>query len=180
MTLAASGAWQTDWKAQVVVTMDDTWKADIAQYISDHVTSLLVCNGVNLASNPAGVFTWGKAAFQSALTTGTKENFASAWETAALASTMVVAPLSYIGATPAPATQWSVVASTIITPDSVAAGKAKILADLSTIQNVMDAGESTFPVTLRAAFLLLKVTIAGTNSVTPTPAALNDANRGLM
>jgi hypothetical protein len=158
--------------------MDDTWKADLATFIDDHVGSL-VCNGVkDEDGTDAGTFTWAKSVFEAALSTGTKENLAAAWESAALGSSMAIPALSYIGSL-TPTSQWSVVASVVVDPASVAAGKAKILSDLATIQNVSLANQSTFPVTLRAAFLLLTVTITGTDNNTGSNAPLTDAGRGL-
>src|SRR5690606_16770869 len=88
--------------------------------------------------------------------------FATAWETAILATPIVVGPGSSVGS-PSPPTTFSVVASTILTPASIAAGKAKIL-ELVTAPAVADATQSEFPVKFREATLLLKFTSTGLDS----------------
>lgn len=157
---------------------DDSWKANLANTIDELVTNLLSSPGLlNSSGQPAAVFTFGKAAFQSGLSGNTAAAISSAIQAGLTASTAVVAPGAYIG-TDTPATKFSVVASSIITPASIALAVAKIL-EIEGQPNADDPLDSAVPPIFREAFLLLKLTTTGTNSVAPTPSPLTDAERAM-
>ena len=93
---------------------------------------------------------------------------ASAWESAIMASPIIILPGSSLGA-PTPATTWSVVAA-IIDPPSVMAGKALLIAKLASAAAVDDGGDSHMAEAFRSASQMLTVTATGINSLPiPTP-----------
>lgn len=104
--------------------------------------------------------------------------FANAWEKAIKATVPVLQPGTVFGA-PSPSTTFSAIASTVIDPASIVAGKAKLL-ELVTAPPVADATMSQFAVKFREATLLLTITVTGTNSDTPTPAPLTAPNVPLV
>lgn len=155
---------------------DNSWVTNFSTWYADRI--------VNIEPDPSFlvpigfIFTFAKPVFETQLLTLTPTNdqvagitgFANAWEAALLASTIVIAPGTYIP--PAtPATTFSIVASSIIDLTSIALGKAKLL-ELVTAPPVADAQNSLFPVKFREATLLLTITVSGTNSVSP-PAGPN-------
>jgi hypothetical protein len=153
-------------------------------YAARFDTPKLSLPGLTPSVSPLPVV-FGKSAFKaifSTLAPGLSQSaamakVADAWEAGLLAATVTVAPGSFVGS-PSPPTTWSVVASSVFTPASIALGKAKIL-ELVGAANVADAANSQTPVKFREATLLLKVTTSGTNSVTPTPGPFVDANRSV-
>jgi hypothetical protein len=155
---------------------DGSWSLNFANWYADMISGI---EPDSSALTPSGfVFTFPVAIFASALSALSPTTdavagitgFATAWETALLASTSVVGPGSFIP--PAtPATTFSVVASSLIDPASIAAGKAKLL-ELVTAPPAADAQDSEFPIKFREATLLLTFTVIGTNSDSPTTAPL--------
>ncbi len=165
--------------AGMPVVADASWKGNLANVIDSLVTNKLSSPGLlGPTGQPAAVFTFGKAAFQGALGTPDPAGLASALAAGLAASTAVVAPGSYIG-TDTPATKFSVVASSLIDPASQSAAAAKIASDVGGKPAVDDPNDSQVPGVFRAAFLLLKLTTSGTNSVAPTPAPLTDPLRAM-
>jgi hypothetical protein len=169
-----------DWRAafgEMPTVGDDTWKANLADTIDGLVTNLLSSPGLlNESGEPAAVFTFGKSAFQAGLSGNTAAAISSAMQAGLTASTAVVAALSYT--TPkTPATTFSAVATSIITPASIALATAKIL-QIAGKANVDDPLDSLVPPIFREAFLLLKLTTTGSDSSSP-PVALTDAERAM-
>jgi len=179
MTVDALATWQSTFAALPKVA-DNSWAAPFAQWANDRVTSKMSLPGITGAGL---TFTFNKATFESELITLTETAdkeagitaFADAWKTAILVSVAAVAAGSSIGS-PSPATTWSSVSSTVITPASITAGRAKII-ELKDAPLVGDALESEFPIKFREAFLLLRITTTGLNSVSPTPGPLVDTAR---
>jgi len=90
---------------------------------------------------------------------------ATAWETAILASTVAVANGAIIPP-PSPATTFSVVASSVIDPQSIIGAKKKIL-ELASAKPTSKSEDAKMPVILREATLLLTITVTGTDSTPP-------------
>lgn len=171
MAIAALSAWKDDFPDALPPVADDSWKSNLALYIADHVADLKISGVFASPDVNAGSFTWNVSAFQSALSGNSAAVLANAWEAAMLASTIVVLPGAFVGSD-SPATKFSVVASAIFDPSSIAAGKTIVLS-LAGAPATANASESLFPVKMRDAFLALTVTVTGTNSVVPTPAPLS-------
>lgn len=126
---------------------------------------------------PVGfVFTFQQAIFASALAALAPSpssaagiaGFATAWESAMLASTVVVGPGSFVPP-PLPTSIFSAVFSTTIDASSIASGKNKIM-ELVSSAPVDDAQNSDFPVKFREATLLLTFTAIGLDSEPIPPA----------
>lgn len=181
MALASVSSWQDDWQNNVPNVSDDSWQANLANFVADHVTSLLTSNGLFKAvGQPALTFTFAKATFQSNLGTGTADELVAAFQAAWAASTYVVPVGSFIG-TDTPATKFSVVASCIPDAASLVLAAAKIAQVIGIpVASADDGYKSQFPVKLREAFLLITITTTGTNSVAPTPSTLTDTARALQ
>ncbi len=108
-------------------------------------------------------------------------NFANAWEKAVKATIVTTGPGSY-KPPPLPANTFSVVNSVIITPASIAKGKAKIM-ELVKAPMVNNALNSKFAPIFRDATLLLTITVTGLDSTTPDnggPLPLTVANIPLI
>lgn len=170
MAMDALQVWKDEWDN---LPLDDTGLAfpmNIANFIGDRVDGKMVAKDVEGAAS----FTFNRAVFAAGIASlvPSPSNIAgvtaicSAWQSAILASVLVIPPGSYIKPTPTPATTWSVVASVVPIP---AAGFASLQAGLLAAPLAGAPGESAFPVELRKAFELLQYTISGTDS-TPTPA----------
>lgn len=181
MAIDTLGTWQSEW-ALLPLVIDDSWKQNVADYLAarvDNKLSLQTYGGVPVT------FTFNKAAFLAAIagvSTGTGDGvikialgFSNAVQ---IAGSLIVLPGAFIG-TNSPATLFSAVASSIITPAGAALGQAKI-EELSSAPQVTTALASQFPVKLREAFLLLTADVTGTNSIVPVPTPLIDLGRGVI
>lgn len=171
MAIDALSVWKSE-LANLPKVADTSWALAFASWYADRLTGI--------TTDPSGLtassftFTFPTSIFATALvalapTTSAAAGiagFAGAWETALLASTALVAPGSYIGS-PSPSTTFSVVATTVIDPASIAAGKAKLL-ELASAAPVADPNDSEFPVKFREATLLLTITVSGLDA-SPTP-----------
>ena len=161
------------WKstfANLPQVSDSSWASNFANWVYDRVQSAEL-SGVMTASDP---FDFKKGIFESALLVLPPTpsaavgilGFATAWETAVVASsTLLVTSGDSLGA-PSPATTWSVVSSSIVDTPSIAIGKAIILT-LATMPPVPTVDLSKFPEIFRNAFLALTGSIVGMNSVVP-------------
>lgn len=165
--------WQSTLAALPKVA-DNSWAANFAAWYADRLTGITT-NPANLV--PTGfVFTFNQATFQAQLQTLTPQStaaagiqgFANAWETALVASTVVVAPGSFKPPATPPTTFSAIISTTIDTP-SIAAGKAKLL-ELVTAPPVSDPNLSQFPAKFREATLLLTITVVGLDSQPPPSA----------
>lgn len=175
------------WKSTLAAlpkVADTSWAANFAAWYAGRIVAITT-DPASLV--PTGfVFTFNQALFASQLIALTPVNdalsgitgFANAWEAAILATTVVVAPGTFQPPT-SPATLFSVIATTVIVPASIAAGKAKII-ELASSPPVADVNDSEFPLKFREATLLLKINVTGTNSVTPTPGPLSVLNVPLI
>ena len=92
---------------------------------------------------------------------------ATAWASAVQASTLVVAPGSFLGV-PAPPTLFSVVMVSMIDAASIASAKAFLAAQLSAAQPVSIGVQNKFGSAIHDAFLMLTATVSGLNSI-PSP-----------
>lgn len=166
---------ENDWKTAgslIPAVADSSWKATLGLFLDDLVSSKLKLATVFTAAGlNAGEFTFNVDSFKSGLLGNTAAAIANAWETSILASTMTVAALSYIG-TKTPVNTFSIVTSATFDPASISLGKVKIL-ELALLEPTSDPLESLFAVKFRDAFLMLTVSIAGTNSVVSSPAPLS-------
>lgn len=148
------------------------WAKNMADATDQRVTNKLGLNGLTGSIT----FTFKKDIFENMLKiivpaptpVAGAQQIAMAWQMAVQASTIVVAPGTYIGV-PSPATIFSVVTSSVIDPPSVAIGSALIVSLLTAAQAIPDGNNNIIGPTLRKAFLSLTVTVTGLDS-TPTPA----------
>ena len=165
--------WRTTFQALAKVATS-SWAANFAAWTAGRVVDAEL-DDINDSTPPTFVFAESvfKTQLESLVITDSyltaATQFANAWETAILASSIDVEAGSSVG-TSSPATTWSVVASSIIFPSSILAGKARIM-DIQTAALVSSQYDSEFCVIFRDAFLLLQGKIDGLNSV-PTPVAL--------
>ncbi len=155
--------------AALPTTADTSWAGNFANWANDRVIDMELSGILNAGLD----WTFNKTTFEASLIVLTPTpiaasgiaSFASAWETAIVASALSILAGASLGA-PSPATTWSVVSSQVIDSSGIAAGKAKIL-ELVSSPPVPDATSSDFPVKFREAFLLLTGSITGLNSVIP-------------
>jgi hypothetical protein len=178
MAIAPLATWRSTFANLPLVT-DTSWQANIANWVNDNISGAnkLALNGM---VGTGLTFTFNKASFQSGLASANNiAGFANALSTALTASLAVVAVGSSIANPPTPASTFSAVITTVVDPASITAANAKIL-ELNSAQAVESAYDSDFPLRFREAILLLTVTTSGTNSVTPTPAALVDTSRAVI
>jgi hypothetical protein len=172
---------ETDWKeafADMPTVGDTSWKGNLANVIDSLVTNKLSSPGLlGPTGQPAAVFTFGKSAFQGALSNANAANLSAAIQAGITASTVTVAPGSYVG-TDTPATKFSAVTTAALDVPSIALASAKVL-EVAGKTPQADALDSEVPGIFRQAFLLLTLTTSGLNSVAPTPATLIDAARAM-
>lgn len=178
-----------DWKSTLTAlpkVADNSWAANFANWYYDRIINIETDPSF-LDSSAGFIFTFDTATFQTELealtptdnaTTGIT-GFADAWETALLASAALVATGAFVPPPGNPATTFSAVASTVIDIPSITAGKNKLL-ELTTAPPTANALTSDFATKFREATLLLTITVAGTNSASPTPAPLTVPNVPLI
>ena len=172
--------WQTEW-ANIPLVADESWKQTMGDYLEARTSGMDLPGiggpGFSWAFNTS-LFVAGLASVSASTGDGV-EKIADAFESAILASTLSVAPGSWVGVS-TPASTWSVVNTTIFDAPSISLGKNKIL-ELTSAPLVTDALNSEFPIKLRDAWLLLTVTTSGLDSTPPPagPLPLVDAARAV-
>lgn len=184
MSLEALSVWKESFASQVKAVKDEAWKDNFPNWFASVFNApKLSLPGLLIAVTPLPL-TWGKDAFKAIFSTMTAQSngaviLGNAWEAGMLASTVQVKAGDSIGVA-SPATTWSSVTSSVFTPASIAASKAKVL-EIAGALPTKNALESQAPVIFREATLLLKVTTTGLDS-TPSPAGplpLVDAERAV-
>jgi hypothetical protein len=167
--------WKSDFNAIPASTDKDAAAANFAAWVDGHVTDKMgVATVFQSSGTPNQGFTFNKSVFETQLKAGVLTpdpavgalQFATAWETAILVSTMLIAIGESIGYPPTPATQWSAVGC-VISPPSVAAAKATLVAALTSAPLGTDPNDSVFPEKFRDAFLSVQWVVTGSNSVPP-------------
>jgi len=146
---------------------------ELADKIDQRVTGKMV---LSMLGGPPAQFTWKKEIFVQLIENLPPSNdtvagitmYCNAWEAATMASVLTVTPGAFIGA-PAPPTLFSVVASTVLMPPSIAAGKKIIFDLLSSAVPVKNPKESKLAQAMFSAFSSLQGQVTGLDS-TPTPA----------
>ncbi len=154
-------------------TSTPIWAVNFSQWYADRIVNIET--DPSFLVDPGFSFVFSISTFKSALevlppTTDQLAGitaFATAWESAILASTVSAFPGAFIPPS-TPATLFSIVSTTVIDPAGIAAGKAKII-ELATALPVSDPLLSEFPVKFREATLLLTVTVTGFDSTPPVP-----------
>jgi len=167
--------------ALVPLVGDDSWKKNLADYLGNLLDDLLnLQTYVSPGTPPYPAFLFDRATFESLLTgepgTGVA-GMQAAFAAALLTSTFTI-PIGTTFGDAGLAETFSTVGLAVPDPDSIDAG-VDIIGELDTAPAVGDALDSDFPVKLRAAFLLLTYTVTGTNSVAPTPGAIDDVERAV-
>lgn len=171
MAMKSESEW-IDAYVELPQVSDSSWLDNISNYIED-MTSGMTLDGFS----PAPSFTFGKAAFKGALSVADSSvsgsgipALSNAFSAGVMASVMLATPPVVTGGG-SPAEIFSVVATTLPDPSSVAAGVAT-LNGLASAPQTGDSSESQFPKKLYSAFAGLMYICSGTNSVTPTPSPL--------
>lgn len=175
MAIEALQTWKDELEALPKVA-DPSWSLSFAGWYADMIANIepdpltFVASGF-LFTFPTPIFAAGLSSLAPTVDpVAGILGIANAWETALLASLIVMGPGSILSP-PSPATTFSVVAASIIDIPSIALGKAKLL-ELATSPPVADAQDSEFPVKFREATLLLTFTATGVNSIVPVPTPL--------
>lgn len=166
------GVWKSEFASLGTVDIG-TWAASLASCVSKRTTMKL---GLMQISGPVQ-YLFNQALFQARLSASLPTDsqnaaalqIASSWESAVMASPMLVLPGASIGA-PTPPTTWSVVAA-VLDPPSVQMGKVSLVRSLSRIKAVDKGIDSQLAEALRNAFLKLSFTVTGINSL-PIPSPL--------
>lgn len=149
------------------------WTKDLASKIDGLVTMKA---GLGVITGTCS-FTFNKALFMSGLmplaatpvAASAAQIIGQAWGNAMLVSTMVVAPGAFMGS-PAPATLFSVIISSLIDPPSVMAAQTALIATLVAMQGVEKPNDSKIGPAIRTAFISCTATVTGLNSLPPPPA----------
>jgi hypothetical protein len=160
------------------------WAQQFSNWVDERVSGKMELNGVYNASGTAFIFVFNKNLFKSELLNlqivnsrlQGVTNFANAWKTAVLGSSVQTLVNSYIGIN-TPATRWSVINSTTLNSAGVNAAYNIILTLAN--EEPTDTANSKVPQKLREAFLSLTVDTQGVDSRTP-PQQLNDYNRSVL
>jgi hypothetical protein len=168
----------TQWKdayALIPLVSTDAWKENLTVYIEDLIVDM------NLKTYATPSFTWGRAAFKSALVgapgAGVSEMQTGFTNSIAASTWLIPSGTTFGGGTLAETFS----APGVAAPDvaSVSAGATKI-GELESTPPVGTFEDCLFPEILRAAFLLLTYTVTGINSVPPAPfGPINDPLRGV-
>lgn len=179
MSIDTLADWKTEF-ANLPSVVDDSWKQNLADYISARVTSKLNL----LTYSPQVTFTFNKPAFVAQLASVTPALGNGVAQIAAgfvdgCVGGLVIAPGTAFGAG-IPATTFSAVTSSIFDAPSLIAANSKIL-ELESATPVGDINDSVFPEKIRDACLLLTATVIGLDSTPPAagPLPLTDPLRGV-
>jgi hypothetical protein len=160
--------------AELKIVNDISWASNIASLTDELTTGKLQITEIT----PPSSFTFNKAIFQAQLlpivfapTPIPQLAIAAAWGAAMTASTMVVSSGASVGA-PSPATTFSAPPVTLLLPPTIAAAQAALAATLIAAVPVPDAKQGILGPALRTAFITVKASVTGINSITPTPTPL--------
>lgn len=192
MAIDPLSTWQ-DMLAILPKVGDNTWALNFGAYVANRVVTMEPDPTQLILAAPVPVgftFIFEPATFAAQLLSLTPTSdplsgitsFADAWENTIKGIIFPVSLNVLLGAIvpPAsPATTFSTITAVSISPESIALGKAKIV-ELATAPPVSDPKQSLFAVKFREAFLELKITVTGVNSVAPTPAPLTAPNISLI
>jgi len=171
------------WKSEFTLlpkVIDDSWKQNLADYISDRITSKM-----NLRTySPQVGFTFDKASLISALASVTPElgngveQLATGFVDGVTGGLTVAPGASFSPGTPTET--FSAVTSSLFDTASLSVAENKIL-ELESATPVIDVNDSVFPEKLRDACLLLTATVIGLDSTPPVagPLPLTDPLRGV-
>lgn len=151
----------------------DSGAKKLADAIDQRVTGKLA---LALLGGPPAQFTWQPAMFANIIMNLPPSPDAvsgimmlcNAWEAATMASTLVVTPGAFLGAS-APPTLYSVVIASILLPPSIVAAKQVMFAALSTAVPIQDIHMSPLGNAVYSAFSALQAMVTGLNSVPPPP-----------
>lgn len=174
---------ETAWKsayaneATLPLVSDSTWKNNLSE---KYLAALL--DGLhNLETYASPTFTFDKATFEGLLTDAVGTGVAglqAAFAAAALSSTWLIPIGTTFELVPTLATTFSTLGVATVDPDSVDDG-VNLIGELDGATPTSDPLDSQFPIKLRAAFMVLKYNVVGTNSVIPTPGSISDLLRGV-
>lgn len=161
--------WKSTWAA-IPNVGTGSWAQNVAYWCGDRVTGKAELDDI---TNLSVTFTFDRDTFKSQLAilspsddkTVAVGRIADAWGASILVSTLNIVSGAYKGI-PLPTTTWSVISSSKITSDSIAAGKV-IINGLVSDPLVTNPVDSYFPVRMRQAFLALKGDVKGLDSSAP-------------
>lgn len=174
---------ETAWKAAYAdedtmpLVSDSTWKNNL----SEKYLAALLDGFHNLETYITATFTFDKATFEGLLTGETGTGVAglqAAFAAAALSSTWLIPIGTTFELVPTLATTFSTLGVAAVDPDSITDG-VDLIGELDGATPTSDPLDSQFPIKLRAAFMILKYNVLGSNSVVPTPGPINDLLRGV-
>lgn len=193
MTIGTEKEWKEEY-AKLKQVSDDSWIDNLSKYLQDFISgmefqTIFGAPPTEENPNPPGIsFSFDEEKFKTALAASDPKVLGSgitalntAFTTMATAVTVVIPSGSYVG-TQTPATTFSAPGTATILPPSVATGANAItaLGAIPSDQFTSKAEDSKFPVTLRTAFAGLLFSVAGTNSVVPTPAPISIPSEGVQ
>lgn len=171
MAIDALSVWKST-MAALPKTTDNTWAANFSGWINDRLasadtdpTQLVNATPLSFVLDDAGMQSDLEALSPSSNATTAIADFADAFE-ASLNNTVVVVTAGAFIPPSGPTTLFSAVSSTTIDAASITAAKAKIN-ELASEPPVADVDDSKFPEKYREAFLLLTITVIGTDSDGP-------------
>ena len=166
--------WKSEWANLPIDPIGTLYPANIASFIGQRVTTKLT-----LAPPFSGtvLFTFNNATFMAGITglspsptpAAGAAAFAAAWESAILASVIIIPPGAFIGVS-SPATLFSVV--TTVVPIVTPVAKTILQAALIAAPPALTALASAYPVELFSAFFNYQYLVTGINSIVPTPTPL--------
>lgn len=169
------------WKSSLAAlpkTANNSWAPNFATWYADRISGIEPLF-IALDASAGFTFTFAKQVFETALlnlgpaasAVAGLTAFANAWQSAMLASTVVVLPGAFIPPSTPPTTFSSIIPPVVLDAPGIVAGKAKII-ELASAPVVSDPNDSQFPVKFREATLELTITVTGLNSAAPTPQPL--------
>lgn len=193
MTIGTEKEWKEEY-AKLKQVSDDSWIDNLSKYLQDFISgmefqTIFGAPATEENPNPPGIsFSFDEEKFKNALAASDPEVLGSgitalntAFTAMASAVTVVIPSGSYVG-TQTPATTFSGPGTATILVPSVTTGASAItaLGAIPSEEFTSKAEDSKFPVTLRTAFAGLLFSVAGTNSVAPTPAPISIPSEGVQ
>ena len=183
MALNPLSNWQQTHK-ELKKVINLAWASKNGDWYNGQLVSIATDPSV-LDTTTGFTFTFGVAAFVAALSAipptidqeAAANGWASAWAAGMTAAVLVVSPGAFVPPPPNPTGTFSAVLTSTIDPPSIVAGQDIIADKMSKKQNGLN---SKIPEIFREATLKLTITVAGSDSTSPTPVPLTVANVPLL
>jgi len=174
--------WIVEWEKLPQDSTGNDSPKNITTFLNDRVTNKLDLDNSIVKFTPPPQFTWQKGLFENLFKIISKTpsfdpitpaiKIATAWQTATLASTMMISSGAQFAPPLPPSNGIVAIAAAVIDPATLAIAYTGIIADLSSGTPAEIRSKAVFPKALFKAFSSITFTVSGIDTTLPPPAGI--------